>query len=265
MKFIYQDLGHLSRGDQVEYTLRGSSANVRLMTSTNFTKYKAGKNYDHYGGIAKKSPVTMGIPSSGHWYAVVDMAGLRGNGNASIRVIPKPKKPLQNRSPSVLNDLFRSAPIEPRSDAVADTTKKLDTYDIFISHASEDKDMVARPLAEALQKTGLNVWYDELVLKIGDSLREKIAEGINNSRFAVLILSEFYLSKGWPKHELNGVMSQKMAGKQVVLPVWHGLTKQQVVDFDPGLSDTLARSTSQYTVEEIAAEIASVVLDIEGV
>ena len=47
-------------------------------------------------------------------------------------------------------------------------------YDLFISHASEDKDDFVRPLAETLQGLGLKVWYDEFSMKVGDSLRRKI-------------------------------------------------------------------------------------------
>ena len=56
-------------------------------------------------------------------------------------------------------------------------------YVVFISHASEDKDEVARPLAEALRENGLTVWYDEFELRIGDSLRMKIDKGIANNNF----------------------------------------------------------------------------------
>lgn len=45
---------------------------------------------------------------------------------------------------------------------------------MFISHASEDKEDFVRPLAETLQQLGVNVWYDEFTLKVGDSLRQKL-------------------------------------------------------------------------------------------
>jgi hypothetical protein len=51
-------------------------------------------------------------------------------------------------------------------------------WDIFISHASEDKAEVARPLQKILEGAGLRVWLDENQLEIGDSLREKIDEGL---------------------------------------------------------------------------------------
>jgi hypothetical protein len=69
-------------------------------------------------------------------------------------------------------------------------------YDVFISHASEDKDEVVRPLANALKAGGLNVWFDEFELKIGDSLRRKIDKGLANSRFGVVVLSRPFFGKG---------------------------------------------------------------------
>lgn len=55
-------------------------------------------------------------------------------------------------------------------------------YDFFISHASEDKDEIVRDLAEALKENGFDVWYDEFELKVGDSLRKKIDNGLAKSR-----------------------------------------------------------------------------------
>ncbi len=51
-------------------------------------------------------------------------------------------------------------------------------YDVFISHASEDKDWV-KGLVSSLDLEGVSVWYDEQQLKVGDSLREAIDMGCN--------------------------------------------------------------------------------------
>lgn len=64
-------------------------------------------------------------------------------------------------------------------------------FDVFISHASEDKAEIARPLAESLARAGLRVWLDEFELQLGDSLREKIDQGLSLSRFGVVVLSGF--------------------------------------------------------------------------
>ena len=132
-------------------------------------------------------------------------------------------------------------------------------YDVFISHASEDKDDVARPLAEALRKNGLSVWYDEFELRIGDSLRRKIDKGIANSNFGVIVISRDFISKGWTNYELDGLITRAVNGEQTMLPIWHNITKREVINYSPSLADKLARSTTDFTVEEIVDEIADLI------
>ena len=55
-------------------------------------------------------------------------------------------------------------------------------WDVFVSHASEDKDAFVRPLAAALQSLGVSIWYDEFSLRVGDSLSRSIDKGIAGSR-----------------------------------------------------------------------------------
>ena len=73
------------------------------------------------------------------------------------------------------------------------------------------------------------------------------------------MLSGSFFDKGWPAYELDGLVTRTVSGEQVLLPIWHDVTKQQVMDFSPSLADKLARSTATHTVDEIAAEIASIV------
>ncbi|MDM8564846.1 toll/interleukin-1 receptor domain-containing protein [Candidatus Halobeggiatoa sp. HSG11] len=139
------------------------------------------------------------------------------------------------------------------------TENNEETHDVFISHASEDKDDLVRPLAKALSDEGLNVWYDELTLRIGDSLRQKIDKGLANSRVGLVVLSPSFIKKGWTNYELDGIVTKVISGEQVLLPIWHNITKQQVVDFSPSLADKVARSTASHTIEEIAIEIADLI------
>jgi hypothetical protein len=105
----------------------------------------------------------------------------------------------------------------------------------------------------------LSVWYDEFELKIGDSLRRKIDKGLANSKFGIVVLSKEFIRKGWTNYELDGIITKAVTGEQVILPIWHNITKREVIDFSPSLADKLARNTSSYTVEEIAKEIAEVI------
>lgn len=113
-------------------------------------------------------------------------------------------------------------------------------YHVFISHASEDKDAVARPLAEALSKCGLQVWYDEFSLKLGDSLRQSIENGLSQSQFGIVILSQSFFAKAWPNIELSALISRSIAEGKVVLPVWHDVTKDDVLRRSLFLADALA-------------------------
>lgn len=152
--------------------------------------------------------------------------------------------------------------VRPRpTTALDDTEFDLDIRDVFICHASEDKAAVARPLAESLLAGNLRVWFDEYELKIGDSLRRKIDQGLANSRFGVVILSESFFSKHWPQHELDGLVARQNSGEPIILPIWHKLSKAEVMAYSPSLADKIARSTSSYTVSEIAEEIISVVIE----
>ena len=252
MKFTHYDLGNRKRGEIVEVILKGSAANVRLMNSTNFSSYKNGRRHRYTGGLAKKSPIRLQIPTSGHWHVTVDMAGLRGKVRSSIRTLPSTLPEIRERPLSSIPSLVHS---EPDVDSSEDDRK----YDVFISHASEDKDAIVRQLAHALKEAGLSVWYDEFELKIGDSLRRKIDKGLASSRFGIVVLSHAFFNKGWPNYELDGLVTKAVSGDQILLPIWHNISKQEVIEYSPSLADKLARSTSIHTVEEIANEIVEVI------
>ena len=254
MQFIDSDLGHRERGDVVEVTLT-SGANVRLLDQSNFQKYKRGERHQYNGGLARRSPVRLQIPRSGHWHAVVDMQGLRGSTRAGFRVVPAqallPLPPLRERTPiRALADNLAEAGV------LHDETRD---YDVFISHASEDKAPVVRPLAHALRSLGLSVWYDEFELRIGDSLRRRIDQGIACSRFGVVVLSPSFFAKQWPQYELDGLVTLSLNGKQVLLPLWHELDLEDVMSFSPSLADKVAVRTRELSIDEIARQIADVV------
>jgi hypothetical protein len=75
-------------------------------------------------------------------------------------------------------------------------------WDVFVSHASEDKVGFVEPLVKELQKYGLRVWFDAFSLKIGDSLRESIDRGLAKSKYGIVVLSRSFFAKNWPAKEL---------------------------------------------------------------
>lgn len=246
MKFVKHDLGQRSGGEIVEIILKGNAANVRLMDSSNFQYFRSGRRHQYIGGHVKRSPMRLQIPTPGHWYVTVDLGGYKGKVSSSARILPGKLRPFVETPLSTIPSLVRN-----ENDV---------QYDVFISHASEDKKDVVTPLAKALRAGGLSVWYEDFELKIGDSLRRNIDRGIASSRFGIVVLSKAFFGKGWPNYELDGLVTKSVDGDQVLLPIWHNITKDEVVSYSPSLADKLARNTTMQTVEEIAEEIVEVVL-----
>lgn len=123
-------------------------------------------------------------------------------------------------------------------------------YDIFISHASEDKEKFIRPLAEKLTLIGYSVWYDEFELELGSSLSDSIQKGIKESLFGLIVLSENFFNKEWTKLELNAFLSKEILFKEkILLPVWLGVDYEQVFNFNPFLADRLAAVVNNYDVD----------------
>lgn len=254
------DLGQLQRGTAVRVTLRGNAANVLLVDSSNLSNYKAGRRYTYRGGLVTRSPIDLVVPSSGHWYVVADMNGLRGNTGVSVQVLAGPLPPARSdvaRSP--LMSIRQAA--DEYSEAASDGRPEPDAkpYDVFVCHASGDKDEIVRPLAHALRDESLAVWYDEFELLIGDNLRRKIDDGLVRSRFGVVVLSPAFFASGWKQYELDGLVTKEVGGdQQLILPVWHNVTADDVMRHSPSLAAKVARNTADYSVAQIAAEIAEV-------
>ena len=125
-------------------------------------------------------------------------------------------------------------------------------YDVFISHASEDKEPFVEELVHALRDREIIVWYDSINIGWGDSLRTQIDNGLKKSSFGIVILSENYIQKGWTQYELEGLFNIEMTKGKTILPIWHNITKQQVMDFSATLAGRKALTTATMTADEIA-------------
>jgi hypothetical protein len=252
---MYVDLGYLPRGAVVEFHLSGNAANVWLMNSSTYSRYKRDSRVRAQGGHTRETPVRMQTPSSGHWYAVADLGGYAGKLGLRANVLPGPAAPIR-----AAPNLPPNSPLITFADELPDDEPETREFDVFVSHATEDKNSVVRPLAHALEERGVNVWYDEFELRVGDSLRRKIDAGIARSRFGLVVLSPAFFAKNWPQYELDGLVALDMSdGGRRLLPIWHEITKDEIIRHSPSLVDRVALSTSTLTVAEISGQIAEVV------
>jgi hypothetical protein len=128
-------------------------------------------------------------------------------------------------------------------------------WDVFISHASEDKESFVRPLAVALRSLGVSVWYDEFSLRLGDSLSASIDKGLAGSKFGLVIVSQSFLSKQWPQYELRGLVHRDVYEGRVIIPIWHGVTREQMVAFSPSLADKVAIITAGSSAQDVSLKL----------
>jgi hypothetical protein len=132
-------------------------------------------------------------------------------------------------------------------------------FDVFVSHASEDKERFVRPLVSALDEAHLSVWFDENELRPGDSLIQAVEKGLARSRFAIVVLSPAFFAKRWPRTELDALASRELAtGDSVLLPIWLDVDADAVREYSPLLANRYAiigERGVDYTAGAIAQRI----------
>ncbi len=134
-------------------------------------------------------------------------------------------------------------------------------YHFFIAHAYEDKDW-AGPFANYLRRKGYEIWYDDFIIKVGHSIRDKVDEGLSQSQYGILILSHNFFKKGktWTRRELDGLTSIEDAeGRRLILPIWHNLDKPDITKYSPSLAGIKAANSNMgyQTVANIIVESIS--------
>jgi hypothetical protein len=126
---------------------------------------------------------------------------------------------------------------------------------IFVSHASEDKAAFVRPLAHALKRQGLKVWFDEFSLRPGDSLRRSIDRGLADCTAGLVVLSPAFFAKEWPQRELDALFTGEIVGRTKLIPIWHNVDLAAVAAASPLLADRFALR-ADLGPEAIAEKIA---------
>jgi hypothetical protein len=132
-------------------------------------------------------------------------------------------------------------------------------FDAFISHSSEDKKNLVRPLSIALQEYGAKIWYDEFSLKPGVSLSRSIEKGLSNSKYGIVVLSESFFKKSWTEYELRALNSLEVANPGIIIPIWHNVDIEAVREFSLYLSDKLAIVAGGKSIDEICIQILEVI------
>ena len=144
-----------------------------------------------------------------------------------------------------------------RDAAYADRRTVLEKPLAFISHDSRDKESIARPIALNLQRKICPVWYDEFSLQLGANLRESIEKGLKECKKCVLVLSPNFLNnRGWGKKEFESIFTREiLEDSALVLPIWVGVTKEQVYQFSPSLLNIKGIDWNALGEDEVCRQI----------
>lgn len=176
----------------------------------------------------------------------------------------KEAKRLQASYDSRINELSRlaSSPVAP----IIDNATEYDVdeeFDVFVSHAWEDKESFVDEFVQALRDLDIKVWYDKTQIKWGDSMRVRIDDGLRKSKFGVVVLSPNYIAEGkyWTKSELDGLFQLESINGKTLLPIWHNLTKKEVMAYSPIIASKLAMTTATMTPQELARELSRLLLE----
>ncbi|WP_245006708.1 TIR domain-containing anti-phage reverse transcriptase [Erwinia persicina] len=95
--------------------------------------------------------------------------------------------------------------------------KETENFDVFICHASEDKEDIATPVYDELTKINISAFIDHVEIKWGDSLIEKINSALVKSKYVIAILSASSVNKEWPQKELRAVLASEISDGDVKL------------------------------------------------
>lgn len=150
---------------------------------------------------------------------------------------------------NVINRIIKNE----RTQQVISSNSSSKEYDVFISHASEDKKPFVEELATALKEAGIKTWYDVDQISWGEDIRKSIDKGLINSRFCIVILSKNFFDKYWAgTYELDAIFQKTaLTRKILILPIWHNITLDEIGQYNLMLPSIKALNSSSDTLEEI--------------
>jgi len=129
---------------------------------------------------------------------------------------------------------------------------------LYLAHASEDHEGMARPLAERMMAEGIEVWFDEWEIKTGDSLRRKMEQGLEECTHFLVLLTPHSLGKPWVESEIDVGFVRSIGGKSRFLGIRVGTDVSQLSAFLQTLR------CPQYDLDD-EGQVAALIADIHGV
>lgn len=135
-------------------------------------------------------------------------------------------------------------------------------YDVFVSHANDNKQSFVDSLYEGLGRLRIKIWYDTTEIDWGDNLKDAIMKGLEKCRFGIVVLSPEFIGRQWTDKELSELLSrQNERQDKVVLPLLYNLTVEQMIEKYPALSSIKARMiTADEDADDVVIDFARVLI-----
>ena len=242
---------------------RASSVNISKNASATTVKSKLRDIEKHTENARKAEAESAKLQQK-----IADKRKKRNDANRKLQSEQQKEQKKQQKSIKDLQRQYeeRIAEFENASiPQITDISEIDEEYDVFVSHAWEDKESFVDEFVQELENRKIKVWYDRQQIQWGDSMRKKIDEGLKKSKFGVAVLSPNYIAEGkyWTKAELDGLFQLESINGKTLLPIWHELTKAQVIKYSPLIASKLAMTTANMTAAEIADELVKLLPDSE--
>ena len=176
---------------------------------------------------------------------------------------------LKNSNQKISESVFPRL-ITPRTDNTYNGDRQINNinaqsnnilYDVFVSHASEDKENFVKPLVMALKDNGINAWYDKHEIGWGDSFSSSINRGLVKSRYAIVVLSPYSMHKYWTNTELDTILSMESVNAQKLLPIFHNISYEEIIAQKPIISGRLGINSNEgieYIVEQMKKQLENI-------
>ncbi len=130
------------------------------------------------------------------------------------------------------------------------------TPKVFLSFAFEDKALAGR-IAKTLQSNGIDTWWAEWCIAAGDSIRQRIDEGLGNCTHFVVLLTPTSVAKPWVAAEMDAGLVRKLSSGTKFIALRCGLA--------PSALPPLLQGLLSPDVDPAMADLTQLINDIHGV
>ena len=139
--------------------------------------------------------------------------------------------------------------------------RMLPEYDVFLSHASKDKEDIVDELNSSLEKLKIRIFYDKKAIEWGDKWKNRILEGTQKAEFAIIVISENFFDREWTEKELYEFLNrQNRNGQKLILPILHKISREDLGKKYPLVADIQAIDSKEYSCDQIALLFARLLI-----